>query len=145
MNTNREIFIPGFSNPGFKTVFPFLKRGDDAFLFFVGRHIAICDYVQQKVAFLQRDARNRTITAATKSSNGKMLAISERLVSGSEDGLLQIVILSLPRDARSEPSKTEPLKVLHPANRRLNIIGLSFTTDAKYLVSLSGELKPPAS
>mmetsp|Transcript_43018 Transcript_43018/g.98888 ORF Transcript_43018/g.98888 Transcript_43018/m.98888 type:complete len:1538 (-) Transcript_43018:66-4679(-) len=116
-----------------------ISIGDDAFLFFVGRHIAICDYVQQKVAFLQRDARNRTITAATKSSNGKMLAISERLVSGSEEGLLQIVILSLPRDARSEPSKTEPLKVLHPANRRLNIIGLSFTTDAKYLVSLSGE------
>mmetsp|Transcript_59785 Transcript_59785/g.142302 ORF Transcript_59785/g.142302 Transcript_59785/m.142302 type:complete len:1538 (+) Transcript_59785:84-4697(+) len=116
-----------------------ISIGDDAFLFFVGRHIAICDYVQQKVTFLQHDARNRTVTAATKSGNGKMLAVSERLGGGSEEGQLQISILSLPRDGRSEPSKSEPLKVLHPTNRRMNIIGLAFTTDAKYLVSLSGE------
>ncbi|CAE8609420.1 unnamed protein product, partial [Polarella glacialis] len=120
-----------------------ISVGDDAFTFCVGRHIAICDQSRQKVAFLSRDARHRVITSMTKSANGKLLAVGERV--GSDDGAVQhavqISILSLPKveslgETKAE-MKEEAIKVLHPANKRLDIIGLAFTSEGKYLVSLS--------
>eukprot|EP00931_Biecheleriopsis_adriatica_P102051 TRINITY_DN77078_c0_g1_i1.p1 TRINITY_DN77078_c0_g1~~TRINITY_DN77078_c0_g1_i1.p1 ORF type:complete len:1467 (-),score=402.16 TRINITY_DN77078_c0_g1_i1:134-4534(-) len=120
-----------------------ISISDDAFTFCVGRHIAICDQSRQRMGFLSRDARHRLITAMTKSSNGKYLAIGERV--GSDDGsvphAVQISILSVPKVESLGESKVEmkeeALKVLHPANKRLDIIGLAFNADGKYLVSLS--------
>mmetsp|Transcript_26950 Transcript_26950/g.48715 ORF Transcript_26950/g.48715 Transcript_26950/m.48715 type:complete len:1443 (+) Transcript_26950:61-4389(+) len=120
-----------------------IALSDETFTFCVGRHIAICDQSRQRTAFLSRDPRHRVITAMTKSSNGKLLAVGERM--GSDDGsvphAVQISILAVPKaETLSETKaemKEETLKVLHPANKRLDIIGLAFTAEGKYLVSLS--------
>jgi WD40 repeat protein len=113
--------------------------GDDAFAYLSGRHVAICDHVRHRVCFLPRDARNRVVTSMTKSMNGKYLAIAER--EGGEDGKVQISIHSLPKPDLLLDGKVEAKdilhRVLHPANRRLDISGLAFTTDGKYLLSLS--------
>jgi len=123
-----------------------IPLGDDAFAFVVGRHVAICDQVRHKMTFLPRDAKNRTITAAARSSSGKLLAVAERV--GGEEGQVQISVLPLPKpDANpdstngskaSEAPRVEALKVLHPKKAKLDIIGLAFTADARNLVSLSG-------
>lgn len=117
-----------------------ISLGDDAFAFIVGRHIALCDHVHHHLNFIQRDARNRAITAATRSASGRLLAIAERL--GAEDGSVQISILNLPSSvgngqARNGQGDEEVLRILHPSNRRLDIVGLSFTADGKFIVSLS--------
>eukprot|EP00434_Breviolum_minutum_P011575 symbB.v1.2.010208.t1/scaffold621.1/size179687/14 len=74
----------------------------------------------------------------TKSHSGKLIAIGERV--GSEDGsnqhAAQISIVGVPK-ADSETKQDETLKVLHPSNKRLDIIDLAFTGDGKHLVSLS--------
>eukprot|EP00933_Yihiella_yeosuensis_P062327 TRINITY_DN65281_c0_g1_i1.p1 TRINITY_DN65281_c0_g1~~TRINITY_DN65281_c0_g1_i1.p1 ORF type:complete len:1448 (+),score=315.52 TRINITY_DN65281_c0_g1_i1:96-4439(+) len=117
-----------------------ISVGDDAFLYCVGRHICICDQSRQRLGFLSRDARHRVVTALTKSANGKLLAVGERVGTDAE-AHVQISILALPKvdtllDSKVE-TKEEALKVLHPANKRLDIIGLAFNTEGKYLVSLS--------
>lgn len=119
-----------------------ISLGDDAFAFCVGRHIALCHQSRQRLGFLGRDTRHRTITAMTKSANGKLIAVGERV--GSDDGsnqhASQISVLSLPKVesiGESKDMKDESLKVLHPTNKRLDIVDLAFTADGKHLVSLS--------
>lgn len=121
-----------------------IAHGDDAFIFCVGRHVAICDHVRHKLSFLQRDPRSRIITAAAKSSSGRLLAIAEKVAvgAGSEETTSQISILSLPTptgDSVGSKSSQDALRVLHPQNRKIDIIGLAFTGDGKFLVSLSDQ------
>jgi len=117
-----------------------IAHGDDGFIFCVGRHVAICDHVHHKLNFLQRDPKYRVITAASKSPNGKFLAIAERQGT-PEDGISQISVLGLPAPGAADFDKKpqDALRVLHPGNRKIDIVDLAFTGDSKFLVSLSGE------
>ncbi|CAK8994489.1 unnamed protein product [Durusdinium trenchii] len=119
-----------------------ISLGEDTFAFCVGRHVALCHQHRQRLSFLGRDARHRIITAMTKSHNGKFLAIGERV--GSEDGsnqhAAQISVVGVSKAdllGETKDFKDETLKVLHPSNKRLDIIGLAFTGDGKHLISVS--------
>lgn len=119
--------------------------GDDAFLFCVGRHVAVCDQSRQRLGFLPRDARNKSVTAMTRSQNGKLLALGERVGADGDAQAVQISIYGLttssdPLAILGEPKadqKDAALKVLFPPNKRLDIVGLAFTAEGKILVSLS--------
>lgn len=113
--------------------------GDDAFLFCVGRQLAVYDYVTHRLSFLNREAKNRLVTAVARSANGQLLAVAERVCGETKDGegAAQISILSLPRSDSLDASKSETIKLLHPQNRRLDLIGVAFATDGKILVSMS--------
>jgi WD40 repeat protein len=123
-----------------------IAHGDDAFVFCSGRHIAIADHVRQRVSFLQRETKNRIVTAMAKSPNGKFLAVAEKM-GEADGGNAQISIFALPNiegpignvTVKPEGHKHgDALRVLHPKNKELDIIGLAFTSnDAKFLVSIS--------
>lgn len=111
-----------------------LPLGDDAALFCVGRQVAVCELSRKKLSFLARDTRLRVLTAAARSPSGKLLAIAERV--GQDDAVCQISILRM-SDMAEKAGEAETLKVLLPANKRLDIISLAFTCDSKFLISLS--------
>lgn len=114
-----------------------ISLGDDAVLFVVGRHLAVWDHARKKLEFLQRQQENAVVTAAAKSSNGRLLAVAEQqgsCDSNSRDGHVRISIISLPSGDTKESTK----KVLQPANKRSRIVDLAFTQDGKHLVSISG-------
>ncbi|CAJ1326856.1 unnamed protein product [Effrenium voratum] len=126
-----------------------ISLNEESFAFCVGRHITLCHQSRQRLSFFGRDARHRTITAMTKcgrsppfvSLNGKLMAVGERV--GSDDGsthAAQISVLNIPKETGEKAEsmdKDETLKVLHPTNKRLDIVDLAFTADGKNLVSLS--------
>eukprot|EP00928_Gymnodinium_smaydae_P011505 TRINITY_DN14236_c1_g1_i1.p1 TRINITY_DN14236_c1_g1~~TRINITY_DN14236_c1_g1_i1.p1 ORF type:complete len:1493 (+),score=333.11 TRINITY_DN14236_c1_g1_i1:123-4601(+) len=120
-----------------------ISLGDDAFLFCVGRQVGLYDYVTQTVSFLQRETKNRVITAATRSANSELLAVAERVGGEGAEGHAQISVLTLPETygkTATGSMKTEVLKVLTPPsqNRRLDIVGIAFAfAEGKFLVSLS--------
>lgn len=108
--------------------------GDDSFLFCVGCHIAIFDLVKGAVQFVSRSPQSKIITAMSKSPNGKFLAVGEK---GTDS--IEIQILSLQRKPEDHASGSdEAFRTLHPNNRRADITCLAFTSDSKFLVSLSG-------
>eukprot|EP00927_Polykrikos_kofoidii_P056138 TRINITY_DN50308_c0_g1_i1.p1 TRINITY_DN50308_c0_g1~~TRINITY_DN50308_c0_g1_i1.p1 ORF type:complete len:1528 (+),score=272.94 TRINITY_DN50308_c0_g1_i1:63-4646(+) len=120
-----------------------ISLGDDAFLFCVGRQLAVYDHVTQRVNFLPRDANNLITTAATRCLSGRLLAVGERVVGdggSNSEGRCQISVIHLPKleDLDTQKIEDSAPKVLRPQNRRLDIIGLVFATaDGRFLVSLS--------
>lgn len=108
--------------------------GDDSFLFCVGCHIALYDLVKGAVQFVNRSAEGKVITAMAKSLNSKFLAVGQRSTDSVE-----IQILSLKRpEGFGGGSDDATFRTLHPGNRRADITCLAFTSDSKFLVSLSG-------
>jgi len=126
-----------------------ISLGDDAFLFCVGRQLALYDHVTQKLSFLNRDARNRIVTAASRSANSSLLAVAERVGGDGPEGFAQISMMALPRinsgdkgaadsSGSTELGTEKVIKVITPQNKRLDIIGVAFASaDGKFLVSLS--------
>jgi len=115
-----------------------ISLGDDAFLFCVGRQIAIYNHVQDRLTFLTRDSKGRTVSAAARSANSRLLALAERFTGDNGEGYTLISVQSLPRlDATDTGGGfQEAYKSWHPQNRRLDIVGLAFASE-KFLVSLS--------